>query len=129
MNKFTYALKKNNFKKNKEGYYSKKDGEIVFSVPNQKMPNLLDFSLHFHNMAIYCDIYYKDNSHLEAKWNDYDDYNFSLEKDNIIIGSSASIKDKNDTFKLSTELNISEEELKDIIKKGNKLYKEFYMQY
>ena len=45
----------------------------------------------------------------------------------MIIGSSASIKDKNDTFKLSKELNISEVELKDIIKNGNKLYKEFYM--
>lgn len=125
--KFEATLKNNNFVKNKDGYYSLKfNDEITYGVPNQKMPSLLDFSLKFHNMVIYCDVDYEDGRHLEATWNNYNDYIFSIEKDGIIIGSSASIIDKNDVNKLSKELNIDNKELKTIIDKGNKLYKEFY---
>ena len=124
---FSRVLKANNFKKNNDGYYfTKYQEKIIFGVPNQKMPGLLDFSLHFHNMVLYCDVYYEDGRHLEGIWNDYDDYNFTIEKDEMIIGSSASIKKKNDIAKLSDELKIERQDLEEIITKGNQLYKEFY---
>ena len=124
---FSRVLKANNFKKNNDGYYfTKYQEKIIFGVPNQKMPGLLDFSLHFHNMVLYCDVYYEDSRHLEGIWNDYDDYNFTIEKDEMIIGSSASIKKKNDIAKLSDELKIERQDLEKIITKGNQLYKEFY---
>lgn len=126
-NRFENALKSNDFTKNKDGYYSLKfTDEITYGVPNQKMPSLLEFSLNFHNMVIYCDVNYKDGRHLEATWNNYNDYIFSIEKDDIIIGSSSNIEDIKDVNKLSEELDIDKDELKMIIDKGNKLYKEFY---
>ena len=127
MNNFTETLEEYSFKKNRDGYYEMRDGNVTFGVPNQKMPGLLDFTLHFHNEVVYCDVYYEDGRHLSATWSDYDKYNFSLEKDNLVIGSSASLENKKDIASLSKELEISKEELTKIIKKANKLYKEFYL--
>lgn len=128
--KFENTLKDNNFIKNRDGYYSLKfTDEITYGVPNQKMPSLLDFSLNFHNMVIYCDVNYEDGRHLEATWSDYNDYNFTIySKDNIVLGSSSNLKKKerNSIMKLSVELQIEEKELSRMIEKGNSLYKKFY---
>ncbi len=125
---FKDALEENNFKKNRDGYYSYKfNEEITFSVPNQKMPNLLDFTLHFHNSNIYCDGVLENGKVLSGTWYSYNNYNFSVEDNGTIVGSSSSIKDKRDIHLLSKELGIEEEELKKIIDKGNYLYKDFYI--
>lgn len=127
---FNKALKENNFQKNDEGYYSLKfSDEITYGVPNQKMPGLLNFSLNFHNMVIYCDFVYKNGNYMTGRWSDYNDYNFTIySPDDIVLGSSSSLsdKDRTDITKVSEELKINKEELKLIIDKGNELYKEFY---
>lgn len=131
-NDYQEQLNNNNFYKNRDGYYSMnyKDG-IVYSVPNQAMPGLLHFTLHFHATFLYCDIDYEDVK-IEMQWNgnDYNDFCASAisKKDDRIIGSTSSF-DKNDIKdfkKLSDELGVPEEELSDIIEKGRELYKDFY---
>lgn len=128
-NKFNSALKENNFTKNKEGYYSMTyKNQITYGVPNPKMPSLFDFHLDFHAKQLYCDIKYEDGSHLDATWIDYNDYDITIIKGNVVIGSSESLKEAERTniTKLSVELNLEEKELKEIIEKGNSLYKAFY---
>ena len=52
---FAAQLQAHDFYRNSEGYYSMAAGDgVVFSVPNQSMPGLLDFSLHFHVSNLYC---------------------------------------------------------------------------
>ncbi len=42
---FSTAIKENNFYKNMDGYYSLDlNNNITYTIPNQKMPSLLDFS-------------------------------------------------------------------------------------
>lgn len=128
--KFEIALKNNNFKKNPEGYYSLKEGNgITYGVSNQKMPSLFDFSLDFHVKDLYCDVTFENGKYIEATWSDYNDYIFTIySKDDIVLGSSSSLKekDRNSIMKLSQELQIEEKELTSIIEKGNFLYKQFY---
>ena len=49
--------------------------------------------------------------------------------DDIIIGSTAEFQESDftDMKKLGDELGISEEEISEIIEKGNELYKDFYL--
>lgn len=127
--KFEKTLKDNNFIKNRDGYYSYEyNDKTKYGVPNQIMPSLFDFRLDFHSKYIYCDIENKDGSYIEGSWIDYDNYYFVLyDNDDLVIGSSSSIeKDKNNISKLSKELKMSEKELKELIDKGNELYKQFY---
>ena len=128
--KFNTSIKNNKFYKNIDNYYSfKYKDNIIISVPNQKMPSLFDFSMDFHNMVIDVDINYEDANYLQGRFMNYDDYNFTLiNTKNVVIGSSSSLNknDRKDISKLSNELNIDENELKDIINKVNELYKEFY---
>ncbi len=131
-NKFSETIEKNNFYKNRGGYYSMKYNEsIMFGVPNQKMPKMLDFSLHFYNTNLYCDIE-NENIYTEITWTDVNEFfGATYSKDNkvnICIGSTASLtkNDLKDIKKLSTELKIDENTLQKIIDKGNDLYKEFY---
>lgn len=125
---FKIALTKNNFTKNKDGYYSVNYTDtVLFGVPNQKMPPLLDFDLDFHVKDLYCDIKREDGLYISGIFTDYNDYNFTLYDENdIVVGSSSSIKDKTNIKKLSEELQIDKEELQKIIEKGNELYKTFY---
>ncbi len=129
-NSFQETLGKYEFYKNKDEYYSMNyDENTTFGVPNQKMPRLLDFSLHFHNTNLYCDID-NENSYTEITWTDFNKFTaVTYSKSNMeTIGSTANFKksDYSNMKKLSEELQIRESKIKEIIKKGNSLYKEFY---
>lgn len=127
---FAEQLKENHFYKNRDGYYSMNySDDIVYSVPNQAMPGLLDFSLHFSVSNVYCDIDLEDTI-VEITWEGNDDFFASAisKTDNKIVGSTAEFEEKDfkDMQKLSDELGVSEKEISEIIEKGNELYKDFY---
>lgn len=128
--KFNTALKENDFYKNNSGHYSMNYTKATtFRVPNQKMPRLSDFYLHFHATFLYCDIDL-ENTRIEIQWSDKNDFSASAisKEDDSTIGSTSDFKEKDFTNmkKLGDELGISEKEITEIIKKGNQLYQEFY---
>lgn len=128
-NKFNASLKANNFKKNRDGYYSYKyKDNIIYGVPNQKMPSLFDFSLDFHAKYIYLDIFNIDGTYATGTWNYYNDYDLTLyNKNDIVISELNSKKDNIEDINIFCKmLGITEKELQEIIYKGNDLYKEFY---
>lgn len=128
---FAEQLKENNFYKNRDGYYSMDytDG-VVYGVPNQSMPSLLEFSLQFHLSNLYCDIDLEDTT-VEIVWEDNNQFSASAvsKTDNKIIGSTSEFKENDftDMQKLSDELGIPEKEIGKIIDKGNELYNDFYL--
>lgn len=127
---FEKGLKENNFYMNTDGYYSMDyDDGIKFSVPNQSMPGLMDFTLNFHLSNLYCNIEL-DDRYVEIIWGEADEFSASAvnKADESIIGSTSRFKEKDfsNMKKLSEELGISENEMGEIIEKGNELYKEFY---
>lgn len=127
---FAEQLEENDFYRNRDGYYSMdySDG-VVFSVPNQSMPGLLDFSLHFHVSNVYCDIDLEDTS-VEIVWEGDNDFSASAvsKADGKIVGSTAEFQESDftDMRKLGDELGIPETEMREIIEKGNELYRDFY---
>ena len=127
---FQTQLEENGFIKNRDGYYSMHYSEgVVYGVPNQSMPGLLDFSLNFHVTNVYCDIDLEDRT-IQIIWSDYDDYSAAAisKEDESVIGSTSDF-DKNDfkdMAKLADELGISESQIRGIIEKGNELYRLFY---
>lgn len=127
---FAEQLKENHFYKNKEGSYSMnyKDG-VVYSVPNQSMPGILDFSLHFYVSNVYCNIDLKD-TYVKIIWSDNNDFSASVvsKAGNQIIGSTSAFKesDFSDMGKLGDELGVLEKEIGEIIEKGNELYRDLY---
>lgn len=128
---FTQQLKENNFHKNRNGYYSMSDSEgITYSVPNQSMPGLLDFSLRFHISNVYCDIDLEDTI-VEIVWEDNNEFTASAisKDDNKIVGSTSEFTESDfmNMKKLGNELGIPEREMTRIIEKGNELYQEFYL--
>lgn len=131
-NNFEEQLEENDFYKNRDGYYTMNyaDG-VYYSVPNQSMPSLLDFDLHFHATYLWCDIDSEDVK-VEIQWNDFNAFHASAvsKADGNIIGSTSEFKenDFNDMKKLGNVLGISEKEISEIIEKGNELYKDFYPQ-
>lgn len=133
-NNFKEQLEENDFYKNRDGYYTMDyaDG-VYYSVPNQSMPGLLDFDLHlhFHSTYLYCDIDSEDVK-VEIQWNDYNEFYASAvsKDDGNIIGSTSEFQesDFNDMKKLGNTLGVSENEISEIIEKGNELYKDFYSQ-
>lgn len=129
-NSFQETLEEYKFYKNRDGYYSMDyDENTTFGVPNQQMPRLLDFSLHFHNTNLYCDID-SENSYTEITWDDFNHFTAATysKSNKETLGSTAHFKksDYNNMTKLSEELQVEESKMKKIIKKGNTLYKEFY---
>lgn len=127
---FEEQLKENDFYKNKSGYYSMDYGDgIVYSVPNQSMPGLLDFTLHFHVSNLYCNIDLED-TYVMIIWQDENDFFASAtsKKDEKVVGSTSEFKgnDFADMKKLGDENGLSEEEAGKIIEKGNELYQDFY---
>ena len=127
---FEEQLKENDFYKNISGYYSMDYGDgIVYSVPNQSMPGLLDFTLHFHVSNLYCNIDLED-TYVTIIWQDENDFFASAtsKKDEKVVGSTSEFKgnDFADMKKLGDELGLSEEEAGKIIEKGNELYQDFY---
>ncbi len=102
---------------------------ITFGVPNQQMPSFFDFLLHFHNTNLYCDIE-DENNYTEITWSDENKFSGATYSKNNkeIIGTTSDFKneDFNNMKKLSEELHIEESKIKEIIDKGNMLYKEFY---
>lgn len=127
---FEEQIKNNDFYKNTSGYYSMdfKDG-IRYEIPNQSMPGLFDFSLHFHAEHLWCYVNLGDTQ-VEITWSDYNDFSaVSISQDtNMVLGSTAKFKkeDYSNMKKLGNELGISEKEIAEIVKKGNELYKKFY---
>lgn len=127
---FAEQLKENNFYKNRDGYYSMDYANgVVYGVPNQSMPSLLEFSLQFHLSNLYCDIDLEDTT-VEIVWEDNNQFSASAvsKTDNKIIGSTSEFKENDftDMQKLSDELGIPEKEIGKIIDKGNELYNDFY---
>lgn len=127
---FEEQLKENDFYKNKSGYYSMDYGDgIVYSVPNQSMPGLLDFTLHFQVSNLYCNIDLED-TYVTIIWQDENDFFASAtsKKDEKVVGSTSEFKENDfaDMKKLGDELGLSEEEAGNIIEKGNELYQDFY---
>ena len=127
---FAEQLKENDFYKNRDGFYSMDYEEgVVYSVPNQSMPGLLDFSLHFHVSNLYCDIDLED-TYVEIIWGDNNEFSASAvsKADDTIVGSTSEFKasDFTDMQKLGDELGIPEKEISEIIEKGNELYEDFY---
>lgn len=128
---FADQLKENNFYKNKDGYYSMnyEDG-VVYAVPNQSMPGLLEFSLDFRVSNVYCNIDLKD-TYVEIVWEDRNQFSASAvsKAENKIVGSTSKFKESDftDMKKLGDELGISEKEIKEIVEKGNELYTDFYL--
>lgn len=123
-------LKENNFYKNKSGYYSMDYGDgVVYSVPNQSMPRLFDFTLHFYVSNLYCNIELED-TYVTIIWQDENDFFASAtsKKDEKVVGSTSEFHENDfaDMKKLGNELGISEEEAGKIIEKGNELYQDFY---
>lgn len=114
---FAEQLKENDFYQNRDGYYSMDyaDG-IVYGVPNQSMPGLLAFSLHFRLSNLYCDIDLEDTS-VEIVWEGDNDFSASAEFQE---------SDFTDMRKLGDALDIPEKEMREIIEKGNELYRDFY---
>lgn len=102
---------------------------IVYSVPNQSMPGLFDFSLDLHLSNLYCNIELED-TYIEIVWEEPDDFYASAisRKDDMVVGSTAQFKesDYKNMKMLSEELGISEEEISKVIDKGNELHREFY---
>lgn len=129
-NSFKETLEEYHFYKNRDGYYSMKyDEYITFGVPNQQMPSFFDFSLHFHNTNLYCDIE-DENNYTEITWSGENKFSAATYSKNNkeTIGSTSNFKneDFSNMKKLSEELQIEESKIKEIIEKGNMLYKEFY---
>lgn len=129
-NNFEEQLKNNDFYKNTSGYYSMdfKEG-IRYEIPNQSMPGLFDFSLHFHAEHLWCYVNLGD-AQAEITWSDYNDFSAALisQDTHMVLGSTSKFKkeDYSNMKKLGNELGISEKEITEIIKKGNELYKKFY---
>ena len=118
---FTQQLKENNFHKNRNGYYSMSDSDgIIYSVPNQSMPGLLDFSLQFHISNVYCDIDLEDTI-VEIVWEDNNEFTASAisKDDNKIVGSTSEFTESDfmNMKKLGNELGIPEREMTRIIER------------
>ena len=103
---------------------------VVYSVPNQSMPGLLDFSLHFHLSNLYCNIQLED-TYVEIIWGGENEFSASAisKTDDKIVGSTSEFKESDfaDMQKLGDELGVPEQEMSEIIEKGNELYKDFYI--
>ena len=127
---FEEQLKENNFYKNRDGYYSMDySDEIIYSVPNQSMPGVLDFSMQFRVSNVYCDIDLEDTT-VKIVWEDNNDFSASAfsKTDHTVVGSTSEFTESDflDMEKLGNELGIEEKEMEEIIEKGNELYRDFY---
>lgn len=127
--KFNTALKENNFKKNVDGYYSNKySDKITYSVPNQKMPSILDFSLDFYAKHLDCIIKLEDNKELRIRWIDYNFYAATLydNEDRLTYVGLLNDKNKDQISIIKDKIDVDVVLLKEVINKGNSLYKDFY---
>lgn len=131
-NHFAEQVAEHGFYQNRDGYYTMDDSDgVCYSVPSQSMPSLLDFNLHLSAPYLYCDIDF-ENVKVDIQWNGYHKFYASAvsKADGTIIGSTSEFKesDFHDMKKLGSILGVPENEIKDIIEKGNALYKDFYPQ-
>ncbi len=128
---FSTAIKENNFYKNMNGYYSLDlNNNITYTVPNQKMPSLLDFSLHFHASQLQCVIELGDDNKLIIIWLDENYYGATLynrdTKKDIVNTGLLSGKNTDQVSVIKKATGVDEKLLNKVIKKGNDLYKDFY---
>ncbi len=128
---FNETIKTNKFHKNDEGTYSLDyKSNITYSIPNQKMPSLLDYSLHFHAKYLYCSMTLEDETILLITWIDNNYYGAELydskTKDTIVDTGLLSSKNVDQISIIKEKTNIDEEILEEVIDKGNDLYKQFY---
>lgn len=128
---FNETIKTKKFSKDAEGTYSLEyTDNITYSVPNQKMPGLLDYSLHFHAKYLYCEISLEDKNNLLITWLDNNYYGAVLydskTKKTIVDTGLLSSKNVDQISIIKEKTNVDEKLLKKAISKGNDLYKEFY---
>lgn len=130
---YAEQLEENNCYKNTRGCYSVDYMEgVVYDIPKQSIPRLLDFSLHLDESAtsIYCSVE-SDDRNVNIIWQDNNNFVASAvsKTDKKVLGSTSEFteSDFRDMKKLGNELGISEEEISKIIEKGNELYKDFYV--
>ena len=128
--KFNTGIKETGFKKNKDGYYVLKyKNNVTFEAPNQKMPKLLDFSLNFHAKQIDCSIKQENTNYIVTiDWLDYDYFYITLfdNKDDNVVENVDKIKYDDINSTISKKVMLEEDELKEIVKKGNKIYNTLY---
>ena len=127
---FAAQLQAHDFYRNSEGYYSMAAGDgVVFSVPNQSMPGLLDFSLHFHVSNLYCTVD-RGETYVDLVWGGENDFSASAvaKSTHKVVGSTADFtaEDFADMDKLGAALGVPAEEMAEIVAEGNVLYWDFY---
>lgn len=105
---------------------------VVYDIPKQSMPRLLDFSLQLDEVtrSIYCNVE-RDDVTVEIIWDDDNDFFASAvsKKDDKVVGSTLEFTERDfmNMKKFGNELGISEREISRIIEKGNELYTDFYL--
>lgn len=129
---YAKQLEENGCYKNTRGCYSVDYMEgVVYDIPKQSIPRLLDFSLHLDESktSIYCNVEHEDRN-VEIMWQGNNDFVASAisKTDKNVLGSTSKFTESDfmDMKKLGNELGISEQEISKIIEKGNELYKDFY---
>lgn len=128
---FDLTLKENKFYKNGEGIYQLDlNDKVTYAVPNQKMPSLLDFSLHFYAKQLHCTIKLEDDKNLIINWLDNNYFGAHLydrnTKEGIFDTGLLSSKNVDQISIIKNNVDIDEKLLKEVIKKGNSLYNDFY---
>lgn len=128
---FETTIKENNFYKNEKGYYTLDyNDSITYEVPNQKLPIRSGYNFHFFAQHLYCNIKLNEENHLKITWIDYNYYdadlvnsqNGKVEKNIGLLGKD----DINQIDEITNKIDIDKSLLKEVIDKGNDLYKQFY---
>lgn len=87
------------------------------------------FLLEFFVAIVWCEIDLED-ARVEIRWSGENDFSAAAvaKKGDMVIGSTSGFKESDfaDMKKLGDELGISEKEMREIIEKGNELYRDFY---
>lgn len=134
--KFNHGIKSNGFEQVDKGYYLLEETDnLTFTLPNQKMPSLFDFSLDFH--AKHLDAELKtQNDIICIRWLDLDNIYLYVKWDGSDINRSKSYEIDKTGILLDDAKNIPEEvrklyekhqdEIQEILKQGNSIYQSVY---
>lgn len=134
--KFDQGVKSNGFEQVDEGYYLLEETDnLTFTLPNQKMPSLFNFSLDFH--AKHLDGELKtQNDIICIRWLDLDYIYFYVKWDGNDINRSKSYEIDKTGILLDGEKNIPEDvrklyekhqdDIQKILNQGNSIYQSVY---
>lgn len=134
--KFNHGIESNGFMLVDEGYYVLEEtDDLTFTLPNQKMPSLFNFSLDFH--AKHLDAELKaDNDTICIRWLGEDYIFFYVKYDGHNLNRSKSYKIDKTGSLLDDEKNISkdvrklyekhQDEIQEILNQGNSIYQSVY---